>query len=300
MRHIIGVILAGLLLVSPARAGLVVADGLDTSNPDLSLWLRADLGVTTTGDSVTGWTDQSSHAHQFGLTNAGRMPERIASSPAANGQATVRFYVGSPTGTALDCDDAGIIQPDATVFTVFSLVCASGTYNKIWASDNSPASPRTRKELTMDARTDSSRRPIQYYSRLDSTNEYASLGSGPADPAYLSGEFALLTLTTDVTADLATLTFNGGASGTSAAFDTTSPAPLSLGGAAGSGIASYDGEIAEMIVFDRVLTADEINEVGFYLERRYGLDTAYVPEPATLGLLCLGALLALARRRQRR
>ncbi len=35
------------------------------------------------------------------------------------------------------------------------------------------------------------------------------------------------------------------------------------------------GDIAEVLIFDRVLTGDEINEVGAYLELKYALNTAY-------------------------
>ncbi len=34
-------------------------------------------------------------------------------------------------------------------------------------------------------------------------------------------------------------------------------------------------EVAEVIIYDRVLTADELNRVGYYLEQKYGLTTSY-------------------------
>jgi hypothetical protein len=70
---------------------------------------------------------------------------------------------------------------------------------------------------------------------------------------------------------------------------------LGIGGANFSG-REYVGNLAEVLVYNRALTADEINEVGFGLEEKYGLDTTYTPEPSSF-ILALIALLALARRR---
>ncbi len=51
----------------------------------------------------------------------------------------------------------------------------------------------------------------------------------------------------------------------------------------------YDGDIAEILVYDRVLPPEQVNEAGSYLETKYGLDTAYNPagpaaEPPRSGL----------------
>ena len=70
-------------------------------------------------------------------------------------------------------------------------------------------------------------------------------------------------------------------------------------GAVGGGYQYVNADIAEIILYDRVLTATDMNEVGYYLEVKYGLDTLYTPEPATIGLLGIGSLLALLRRRSR-
>ena len=56
-----------------------------------------------------------------------------------------------------------------------------------------------------------------------------------------------------------------------------------------------DGDIAELLIYNSILSASELNQVGYYLESKYGLDTPYVPEPCTcvlvaLGVLCLGCV----------
>lgn len=72
---------------------------------------------------------------------------------------------------------------------------------------------------------------------------------------------------------------------------------LGIGGANFSG-REYVGNLAEVLIYNRALTSDEINEVGFDLEEKYGLDTTYTPEPSGF-LLLLVALLPACRKRTR-
>ena len=57
----------------------------------------------------------------------------------------------------------------------------------------------------------------------------------------------------------------------------------------GIGDSYLSGDIAEIIIYNRVLTEAERNQVGFYLSERYGLSTTYEEPPPPLR----GALLIL-------
>jgi len=47
------------------------------------------------------------------------------------------------------------------------------------------------------------------------------------------------------------------------------------------------------------MTDDEQNQVGYYLQQKYGISGSYTPEPATLALMGLGGLgLLLGRKRK--
>ena len=73
----------------------------------------------------------------------------------------------------------------------------------------------------------------------------------------------------------------------------------------------FDGEIAEIIVFDRLLsdgsidpTDNELNDVLYYLDQKWNLGNGIsetVPEPSTWALAIIGlvAIGAYRRRRQR-
>ena len=72
---------------------------------------------------------------------------------------------------------------------------------------------------------------------------------------------------------------------------------LGIGGAGFSG-REYVGNLAEVLIYDRELTSDEINSVGYTLEEKYDMDTTYTPEPSGL-ILLITALLAFTLRRAR-
>ncbi len=57
---------------------------------------------------------------------------------------------------------------------------------------------------------------------------------------------------------------------------------------------NLDGQIAEVLLFDHALGEAEHLALGAYLDLKYGLQTAYVPEPATFGSSALAGLLLAA------
>jgi hypothetical protein len=57
---------------------------------------------------------------------------------------------------------------------------------------------------------------------------------------------------------------------------------------------SFEGYLAEVLVYDRAIDAGESLALKTYLADKYGI----APEPASLGLLALGAGAMLSRRRR--
>ena len=50
----------------------------------------------------------------------------------------------------------------------------------------------------------------------------------------------------------------------------------------------WTGDIAAVLVYDRVLTPAEINQTGYYLASTFGVQTTFTPEPSSIVLLLLG------------
>lgn len=61
-----------------------------------------------------------------------------------------------------------------------------------------------------------------------------------------------------------------------------------------------DADISEIILYNRVLTEEERNDVGTYIQTKYGITIeGAVPEPATLSLVALGAVGMVVRRKRK-
>ena len=52
---------------------------------------------------------------------------------------------------------------------------------------------------------------------------------------------------------------------------------------------TFDGDMVELIIFNTVLNATDLNDTGYYLVSKYGLTTEYVvPEPSSVLLIFSG------------
>ncbi len=91
--------------------------------PNLTLWLRADTGVTTdTGDSMDQWDDQSGNGHSFIDDDGNEGPDLI--SGGTNSVFNFNDYLDHGIGSTRSLRDAtasGIVGSDAaTLFAVFN------------------------------------------------------------------------------------------------------------------------------------------------------------------------------------
>jgi len=62
----------------------------------------------------------------------------------------------------------------------------------------------------------------------------------------------------------------------------------------GGSDSNSNATIAEVLIYDRELTPEEQNQLGYYLGQRYAVETAWVPEPGSLILFPIGGVLLRA------
>ena len=237
----------------------------------LRLHLKGDAGITTDGSgNVSNWQDQSGQSHHTAQTTAGSRPGFQASS--INGQPALTFS-GSQflTGTTT----AALKPENITVMAVYKVAAVnawapvlaqpyrSGGWSEpyyAWALGATLASdgaPMMHTAIGGAWKTSSSGVPTPLNTPVFVTASYdKNIGSS----LYVNGDYkAGLGLSGPITYDTGNLFYLG-----------RSPSGEAL-----------NGQVAEVLVYDRVLTAAEREAAGIYLQSKYQLPGIAVPSAPT-------------------
>jgi hypothetical protein len=236
------------------------ADNANLPTNGLSLWLRADAGVTTSGGNVTSIADQTGN-FTLAQTTSTNQSAYVASD--LNGLPALRFN-GSQWLAGSGALAPGLDQ-DMTIITVgMTTNPNTPTYSLYLGQNNGPAGGN---------------RGVGYNgAELLDTSGSSTLGwLAPA-----VGTFVAETTTLNSTLTSVVFYQNGVQTG---AGTLSGVQNLSAGitlGAAGGGSSGWQGDIAEVLVYDHKLSPAELQQVGVYLTNKYGLpiNTAPVITPA--------------------
>ena len=201
----------------------------------LSLWLKADVGITLSGSDVTSWADQSGNGNNFtpAFSTVIKSDNIIGSNPA------ILFDGGSLSGNNI-----------VTAKTIYAVIQTLGTQAEQYAA-------------IFEATGGS------LYSAIDGT-QWGSYFGGSSS----SGE----TIPTETAAIIATLSDDGAtyklrrdgeeivSSTEGGGFTSRSAAYLGNDSSAGQPANVY---ISEIIVYNRVPTTAEIQQIEEYLNAKY-------------------------------
>ncbi len=268
----------------------------------LRVWLKADAGITTEDNSakrgsakdVVGWADQSGRGSDVApaFSDPGTRPELIAGVPELGGMPALEF--DGKGGGHFEVTDAllGRVKEPfngnrSTVFLVAKM------------DERAAISPLT-LSATADSKTGRGGLGIRRGGNVKGwfCVHYGGPGNGAkvqsTEPPLAPG-FHILAVNFDKPASKLRMTVDGNPAGESMR-DTANLALddirfIQIGG---HGILDppgepgsewyFGGQIAEIVVFDRILTNDakadaadnEFNAVGHYLQAKYGLKGAFV------------------------
>jgi hypothetical protein len=238
-------------------------NALDIPRANLALWLDASVGLTLSGTNVTNWADQSGNGENATTQNGGANSPIFVSN-AQNGMPAIEFNNSILGGNAfMRITSPAFNLKSSTAFFVtkqniqlsfarfFSFVPASGqdfdSNNGLAVLYNNTASPK-RFQIESNSQV-----------AFENASNYQAFG------------IASYTITSG---GLITPFFNStaGTSATNASMGATNSADALI--AQGSQIlaaTSFDGQIAEILIYNQVLTTPERQQVGAYLSTKYAI-----------------------------
>ena len=253
---------AALTSNQPAAADTVSPDAIS----DLAFWLNAGDLALTNGDPVSAWAD-SSGSTTGAAAASGAEPTFIDSVASMNNQAAVRFNGSTQLMTVAD----QILPTSLSGVTIFAVAQTNeiGDFS-VFALRNGSTNPLV--QLDQDGSGN-----VRFILR-DGANRTINASSAIAagtDYGIYSGRLGQSGSTYTGVAG-----FNGseGAAASHASINTGSMGdePQTVGGIDSFGPTAYwNGDIAEVIIYNRELTAFERNLVGFNLAQKYALQTEY-------------------------
>ncbi len=284
-------ILAGLLtMLGVGTAGAVI---VPSDLPDLVFWVDAgDIdgnGLTDSlanGAAITTWNDKSSLDNDATQVTSANQP--VLNLNALNGRPALAFD-GSNDYLAT----ASQIIQGTTGRTIFAVARADNTNTN-------------EALLSLTSTAGGAAAPDASYYTLSGEIAVRLGGYQLFDSDLVDDDFSVLAVSNATGSDIAGIQgyLNGAALGV-ASQDTRSDVTIntrvsgeSLIGASHPRNSFFDGQIAELIVYDRQLTPAEMSQVNGYLESKY-YNIAVVPEPGSFLLWLMGGGLALLWRRRR-
>ena len=283
------IITAAILVCSPiAMAAVPVTDGLvlqlDTS----------DINTTESG-SVTSWNDQSGNNNDAVQATGSCQPILAANITPSLGSA-VKFdgtndYLGIVPNSTLD----GGIWTMFAVYSLNSMVSSSGANRivNLGYADIEPNETVIPNVYTYSMIAHSSVTGIRATSRTTASGFISAASGVPTGYATGRSYIGALTIdsvtTTDVNSYLfdGITTMSGLATGSTAIGSGNNVARIGAGtvSTTNSGPANYfDGYVSEILIYNRVLTSEEIDSVKAYLyEKHLMAASASYPDPANAG-----------------
>ena len=223
---------------------------------DLNLWLKADAGVTTgAGNAVTAWADQSGQGNDAYQWDPAAAPLLVAG--AVNGKPALRF-AAAPQYLEVADSPTATVTGDLTTFYVVKFD-DFGTYRAVWA--------QTFGNLA---------RPFDCWFAPGTgvPNAFrggaAGYGAVAGTAGVPAGHYAIVGLDASGTTLTHYLNDQPNGSGTITAVPEGASVPLRIG-TRDDQVTQMKGDIAEVLLYARALSASERNNLVLYLAGKYGI-----------------------------
>jgi len=248
-----------------AAAAAAESSSTPTNVSGCVLWLKADAGVQTSGAAVTDWLDQSGSGNHVSQSNAAMQPTLVSAVAELDNNPAVRFADAGDDGVGLGPANLGIgATDDRTVIMVVMPDSGFTQGSEVIGSDTSHM-------LDFGSFIASHRLRV----RNGAVNAYSGQNNGANSVRYDRPHILAVVGSGGGTV---LNSWNGGErmnwddSTTAFQWAMTS---LNVGLCSDVPNRSYEGDMAELIVYDRALSRTELNRVGMYLTAKYGIKTSH-------------------------
>ncbi|MCE9552979.1 MAG: hypothetical protein K8T91_06325 [Planctomycetes bacterium] len=259
------------LRLSDERVEVLAPSGeLDAARPSLRLWLRADRGIKDAAGrgpldagfdgQVKTWEDQASHKFHF-IQSTGAAPKFEPTNPMLSGKSGVLFGGGAYlTHSGHSLYDT----PASTTFIVFTVqgLARKQRERTSAVAESSPPSFGWRTGAHHDRR-----------GRYGHDVTFVGPTSSMVSKIVPMGSYALIAAARVNDRD-SFIEINGRNRMFVEATGMPSGDNFILGGSSATP-GSYGGTIAELIIYNRGLSAVEVRQVGKYLQARFGIAGDY-------------------------
>ena len=260
----------------------------------LQLWLRPDAGVFSNagttpafnGGAVGQWNDVSGNSRHAERTAGGGV--LVLENNAFNDLPGIRrtdannsAFLTIPSYEIADTDELTVFvisraAPQASGGTIHPLITSGPAYRGTGMFTITSMNP-----------LNGGSGMLGFFGRDYNPFPYDDYTSSSNSPNFSDGEGHVIALSLAGTATGGNGAFTGwydGKAGTPRSGRTSNPVngPVEIGGASDNAGYRYAGTYGDILIYNRVLTDDERNDVGWYLQEKYGLKGAYRNKHATL------------------
>ena len=232
----------------------------------LKLWLNAEVGTTTNASGqISVWADQSGNGKDARQTTSGNQPS--INNGSLNGRPTVRFDGAQRYFTFPSTPFTGVTQAEAFVVLKADAEVAPGTTWSLWNFGSSGG---------FEAYPDNVSRVREDFGSTSLFN----LG----DPSQPLTQYHIYNVASSASNWVGRI--NGKVLLSATNNSVQFPASPTFGGA--GGVSFFNGNVAEVLVYNRPLSGNERDAIGRYLAARYALGQAPTT-PSNLGATAISS-----------
>lgn len=282
--------LVGTLAVATILTTTLAQAYTPTTN-NLVLWLKPDTLSLSNGDPVSLWSDSSASANNASQATAANQPSFVANFK--NGNGAVRFGdadTGAATADWMGLATRQTLPGGLTYIAVFSTTSTSSSRSYEGNAANTIFGDQTGAAVSSFGVTGGKVELMSWSNAWSSTQGTTSVADGLVHVAIATFATSEI-LNANIYVDgLLQTTASRGYRG-----DQIGINRLSGGYAYGGpgGLDTFDGDISQALIYDRVLSATERQDAYEYFVSTYAL-----PEPSSALLLLAGAVLLWRKRSQ--